>query len=140
VTTHTVAGGYARPIHTPHYALPFKSRSYTAKPPGKMEKTGGFALAPIQCRGQELHWHCRGCRTGVENHERPRSDPAIIHPGLAAWYKLGLIGQSAVAEPHLRNLAPCAAPMPELVRLRRRRDKKCLMTVAPEWLRSSPTK
>jgi hypothetical protein len=68
VTMHTVAGRYTGPIHTPHYALPFNSRSYTAKPPGKMEKTGGFALAPKQCRGiQQPHWHRRGRRTGVEN-------------------------------------------------------------------------
>src|SRR6516165_8213928 len=57
--------------------------STSAKPPGKSRKTGGFAVAPQTGHGR---W---GCRTDNAGAVLPRSDPASIHPRIAAWYKLG---------------------------------------------------
>ena len=44
LSPHTVAGGYTRPIHTPHKTLPLSTR-VTQQSRGPMSKTGGFALA-----------------------------------------------------------------------------------------------
>ena len=44
VPPHTLAGGYTRPIHTPHKALPLNTRVHS-KAAGE-EETDGFALAP----------------------------------------------------------------------------------------------
>jgi hypothetical protein len=41
---YTLAGGYTRPIHTPHKALPLNTRVHS-KAAGE-EETDGFALAP----------------------------------------------------------------------------------------------
>ena len=76
--THTVAGGYTRPIHTPHKTLPLSTRVTQQSRRGKWSKTGGFALAPQRCARRIV-----GAVEPEENRARSRSDPAIIHPRLA---------------------------------------------------------
>ena len=63
-------------------------------------KADGFALAPQTMLLRQQTGHRRGFRTWEE--ERTRSDPAIIHPRFAAWYKLGNENVSLIAQMELR--------------------------------------
>src|SRR6516164_2155923 len=81
-----------------------------------MSKTGGFALAPQTM--PSLYRSAASSRLS-NRRSRPlfrplcfakqtgdaRSDPAIIHPRFAVWYKLGCGNRSAVDEPYLQKLA-----------------------------------
>ena len=103
VPPHPVAGGYTRPIHTPHKALPLNTRVHS-KAAGEEENRRLCLSAPNDAGGFPNNRHRRGCRTGgaTRGHalrppprtitEDARSDEAIIRPRFAVWYKLGAMG------------------------------------------------
>src|SRR5215469_6710635 len=76
---HAVAASDARPICTHHNPIPLN----ISKAAGERWKVRRL------CRSAP-NGPCRwGCRTDNAGAVLPRSDPAIIHPRIAAWYKLG---------------------------------------------------
>ena len=79
LSPHAVAARYTRPIRTHHNSTPLN----ISKAAGKMSKNRRF-------RRSAPNGPCRwGCRTDNAGAVLPRSDPASIHPRIAAWYKLG---------------------------------------------------
>src|SRR6516225_6583113 len=79
LSPHAVAARYTRPIRTHHNSTPLN----ISKAAGKMSKNR-------RLRRSAPNGPCRwGCRTDNAGAVLPRSDPASIHPRIAAWYKLG---------------------------------------------------
>jgi hypothetical protein len=60
------------------------TRALHSKAAGAYGETGGFALA-----AQTTATSSGAVEPERKMVKRPRSDPAIIHPRFAAWYKLG---------------------------------------------------
>ena len=93
VTTHTVAGGYTRPIHTPHNALSLNTRT-TQQSRQPTSENRRLCLSAPNNAARALEKHSIVGAVGTDNAGAvlPRFDPAIIHPRFAVWYKLGLTG------------------------------------------------